>query len=231
MVNFQLTEEEKNWLLEKYPGLETISGNENPTVSGEFHFDAIYENHRITDSYKVTIEFKVSAVSNLPRVREIDSRIKQVAKDRNLNLADLHTYSDGTACLCVKPDETNYFPVEFSFQKFIEELVVPFFYAQSYFEHRNVWPWETYSHGSLGWLEWYSDQEFTSDSITSDYIRELQKQPDWRRIRRALTRSGGPKSYRLCFCGGAKSYWNCHRKAFRGLHRLSKDMKIFQISP
>jgi hypothetical protein len=229
MISFQITEADKNWLHEKYPGLESNFENGIQIFSGEFCFDAIYENHRITDSYQVRIEFQSSPVSNLPRVRETGSRIQHVAKSRNISLADLHIYKDGTACLCVKPAEVQYFPVGFHFQKFFEDLVVPFFYAESYFERMNVWPWETYSHGSLGWLEWYFDQEVTSPQVASLYLQELQHQPDWRRIHRALTRKGGPKSYRVCFCGSSKSYWNCHQKAFRGLRRLAEDIKAFKI--
>ena len=225
MVSLELTEKDKDWLRKNYPGLTLTSEDGIAILVGEFYFDAIYNNYRITDSYKVAIEFKASVVSELPAVRETGSRIKQVAKVKNIALADLHTYMDGTACLCVKPAEAQYFPDGFCIQKFIEELVVPFFYAQSYLEQNGTWPWETYSHGSLGWLEWYFEQQSAPSIVTTEFIQSLQSQGDWKRIRRALTRKDGPKSYRICFCGSSKSYWNCHRKAFRGLRKLATDTK------
>jgi hypothetical protein len=144
-------------------------------------------------------------------------------------LDDLHTYADGTTCLCVKPAEAQYFPDKFCFQKFVEELVVPFFYAQSYFEQNGTWPWETYSHGSLGWLEWYFDQGAALPTVIKGFINHLQSQSDWKRMHRTLTRKGGPKSHRACLCGSSKSYWNCHQKAFRGLRKLIIEAKTFRI--
>jgi hypothetical protein len=231
MLSLEITENDKNWLKERYPALTITSRMGGLVIVGLFNFDAVYNSCTIADSYDVEIELKANELSALPRVRETRSRIKNVAKSRNIDLTDLHTYDDGTACLCVKPDEASYFPDGFSFQTFVEKLVVPFFYAQSFFEQKNSWPWATYSHGSLGWLEWYADQEFTAVSITTNYVQGLQAQHDWRKIHRALTRKGGPKSYRLCFCGSAKSYWNCHRKAFQGLLRLTRDMKSFEVKP
>ena len=229
MLSFELTETDKNWLQERYPELNLTNKNGVLVIVGIFNFDAVYNDCRIADSYDIQIELKANELSTLPRVRETSSRIQKVAKSRSIDLPDLHTYDDGTACLCVKPAEASYFPDGFSFQIFLENLVVPFFYAQSFFEQNNNWPWETYSHGSLGWLEWYFDQEFTSAELTSLYLQELRHQNDWRKIHRALTRKGGPKSYRVCFCGSSKSYWYCHRKAFGGLKRLAEDMRVFKI--
>ena len=200
MLSFELTEDDKDWLHKKYPDLRLASENDVSIVAGVFNFEAVYSGHRIADSYKVRIELKASALSEMPRVRETGSRIKQVAKSRKIDLADLHTYDDGTACLCVKPDEAVYFPDNFHFQKFIEELVVPFFYANSYFEQYGNWPWETYSQGSLGWLEWYFDQGTISSTGTKGFMEKLKSQHDWKGIRRDLTRRGGAKSHRACLC-------------------------------
>lgn len=227
MLSLELTENDQDWLQKKYPGLTLTSENGISIVVGEFSFDAVYNDHRITDLYEVRIELKSSALSELPRVRETKSRIKQFAKARNINLADLHTYEDGTACLCVKPAEIQYFPDKFCFQKFVEELVVPFFYAQSYFEQNATWPWETYSHGSLGWLEWYFDQEATS--VTKEFINHLQSQRDWKIVRRTLMRKGGLKGHHACLCGSSKSYRNCHQKVFKGLWKLIIDVKASMI--
>jgi len=229
MFTLQLTEDDKDWLQKRYPDLSIKSEKDVLVVVGVFTFDAVYNSCRISDSYDVQIELKANALSTLPRVRETSSRIKQVAKSRKYDLADLHSYTDGTACLCVKPEEKEYFPDDFCFQKFVEELVVPFFYAQSFFEKNGSWPWETYSHGSLGWLEWYFDQETPSLNTTKEFVDNLHSQYDWKKIRRALTRKGGVKSHRACLCGSTKSYLNCHQKAFKGLQRLMINLKVFGI--
>lgn len=229
MFNLDLVDGDLIWLKERYPGLTLATKWNVPVIEGEFNFDAIYSDYRIIDSYKIQIEMKASSVSDLPRVHETMSRIKKVADIRKINLADLHTYADGTACLCVKPAETQYFPDKFCFQKFMEELVVPFFYAQSYFEQNAVWPWETYSHRSLGWLEWYFDQEAVSPVVTKEFINHLQSQRDWEIIRRVLMRKGGLKGHRTCLCGSPKTYRNCHQKVFKGLWKLIVDAKALTI--
>src|SRR5262245_21278716 len=127
MISLELTENDKDWLRKNYPDLTVIDEADPPTLVGKLSFDAIFKNYRIRDEYEIRIEFKTSMASELPQVRETGSRIKKVTKAKNIELADLHTYTDGTACLCVKPAEKQYFPNKFSFQKFVKELVVPFF--------------------------------------------------------------------------------------------------------
>lgn len=231
MLSLVLTKDDQDWLREKYPDLTITDKSGVVVVAGMFSFDAIYNDQRIADSYEVRIDLKSSALSELPRVRETKSRIKQVAKDKNIDLADLHTYMDGTACLCVKPAELQYFPDKFYFQKFMEELVVPFFFAQSFFEKNGSWPWEAYGHGGLGWLEWYFDQGVVSSSTTLEFLENLHFEHDWKRIRRALTRKGGVKNHRACLCGSTKSYKNCHQKAFNGLQKLFIYFKTLGIKP
>jgi hypothetical protein len=231
MFDLDLEDNDLIWLKEKYPKLILLTKGNIQVLEGEFDFNAKYFDYRITDSYKIQIEMKASPVSDLPRVRETNSRIKNLAKIRKIALADLHTYLDGTACLCVKPAEIQYFPIKFCFQKFMQELVVPFFYAQSYFERRDVWPWETYSHRSLGWLEWYFDQGDISSTTTAAFIENLHSQDEWKRIRRALTRNGGVKNHRACLCGSFKAYKDCHQKAFYGLQKLFIYYKTLGIKP
>jgi hypothetical protein len=231
MLNLILTEDDQDWLSEKYPGLTITNESGVMVITGIFSFYAAYDGQEITDEYEVRIDLKAGPLSDLPRVRETKSRIKRLAAERNIDLSDLHTYIDGTACLCVKPAEKIYFPDKFCFQRFIQELVVPFFFAQSFFEKNGSWPWETYGHGSLGWLEWYFDQGVVAPSVTSEYLENLHLEHDWKRIRRALTRKGGVKDYRACLCGSTKSFRNCHQKAFHGLRQLYFHFKTLGIKP
>lgn len=229
MFSLELTENDKDWLQTRYPELSLTNKNGVLVVTGVFDFNAIYNDFRIADSYNIQIELKASEISAMPRVCETSSRIKKVAKTRKINLADLHTYDDGTACLCVKPAEVSYFPERFSFQIFVEQLIVPFFYAQSFFEQKGDWPWETYSHGRLGWLEWYFDQECASFTITKNFLLQLGAQRDWKGIRRDLLRKGGVKGHRACLCGSLESYTKCHPKAFKGLLKLAYDARALKL--
>jgi hypothetical protein len=229
MFMMELTDEDIKWVQTKYPGLAVTWEDGNQVLSGEFHFDAIHQDERISDVYDVRIELQVGPYSDLPQVYETGSRIKKVSEDRSIPLADLHAYEDGSVCLCVKLAEPGYFPDGFSFQIFIEELVVPFFYAQSFFEEHNRWPWEAYSHGTFGWLEWYYDQDETSEAITNDFIEKLKSTNFWEVIESELSRNRVLKGHHECICGSRNRYRKCHQKVFGGLWRLQGDIKRFGL--
>jgi hypothetical protein len=229
MFKLVVNENDKKWLQEKYPGLTINRENGIQVVAGEFHFDADYQGERITDIYEIRIELLGSNLSDLPKVFDIASRIKRNSKERGIPLSDLHTNKDGSACLCVRLSEADYFPNGFSFQKFIEELVVPFFYGQSYFEKSGNWPWETYSHGIFGWLEWYFDQIEITSGITGEFLKKLKSTQVWELIQSELIKDCGIKGHHSCICGSKKIYRNCHNKVFRGLWKLHQDSKEFGI--
>jgi len=229
MSQLNLTEQDQNWLLNKYPALSVTEEDGVKIVFGEFDFCAIYEGVTLNDSYQIRIELKSSSVSNLPAVFETDRRIRKVAENNNIPIYDLHTYDNNQICLCVKVAEASYFPNGFSFQGFIANLVEPFFYAQKYFEDYKTWPWDTYSHGALGWFEWYNEQVKSTKEITELFIENLRKEKSWNIIENELTKKGGVKGHQNCLCGNKKKYRNCHNNVFHGLWKLHKDMAKFGL--
>ncbi|MFC2043181.1 hypothetical protein ACFLUA_03415 [Chloroflexota bacterium] len=224
-----MSNNDQKWLQEKYPGLTIARENGIQIVSGDFKFDAIFDDKRITDTYEVRIELQGNQFSDLPKVIETGSRIRKISAEREIPLSDLHSYEDGSACLCVKLVESGYFLEGFSFPIFIKELIIPFFYAQSFFEDFNDWPWETYSHGKLGWIEWYLDQKYVSPEITDNFLKKLKSTQDWQHIQNELGKKGGVKGHHQCICGSSLRYRNCHKKVFRGFWKLQQDAKEFSI--
>jgi hypothetical protein len=229
MLQLILSKNDQSWLQKRYSDLTITKENGIHIVFGDFRFIAIYGEIEISDTYEIRIEFKNSQVSDLPKVVETGSRIRKISEDRKIPLADLHSYDDGSACLCVKLAEPVYFPNGFSFRIFIEELVVPFFYAQSYFERHGSWPWGTYSHGILGWIEWYFDQEDITKEDTDVFLGMLEATQYWQIISGELTKSYGIKGHHSCMCGSLKKYRNCHSNVFRGLRKLRADIEKFEI--
>lgn len=229
MFNLEINDEDINWLHERYPDLALSPENGIQIISGEFHFDAIFDGIRIKDRYEIKIKMQGNYHSDLPNVRETASRIINVAKSKGIPLADLHTYEDGSTCLCIKLAETDYFPNGFIFQKFIEGLVVDFFYAQSYFEKFGKWPWEYYSHGILGWLEWYSDIKERTPETAKEFLRKLKSTREWRKILNELNLNTGIKGHQPCICGSTKKYRNCHKKVFWGLWKFQQDIKKYGL--
>lgn len=229
MFQLDLTDDDQKWLLNKYQGLSVFHENGVKIVSGDFNFWASHKGVELSDSYQIRIELQPSSVSDLPTVIETGGKIKKVAEERNIPIIDLHTYTDGTACLCLKLAESSFFPNGFSFRAFIESLVEPFFYAQRFFEDNNAWPWNAYDHGVFGWFEWYYDQEKHTSEATKEFLGKLQATQDWQVISNVITKKGGLKGHHPCICGSNSIYRNCHKKVFRGLWELQKNLKKFGL--
>jgi hypothetical protein len=229
MFHLNLTEDDHKWLLNRFQGLSVTKEDGVIVVYGDFNFWRSYKGVELSDTYQIRIELQPSAVSDLPTVIETGGRIKKVAEERNIPIIDLHTYSDGTACLCVKLAEPSYFPDGFSFRTFIEDLVEPFFYAQRFFEDHNTWSWDTYSHGVLGWLEWYLDQGNHSSESTESFLEILSKSQGWQYILKELSKKRGVKGHHPCICGSKKKFRNCHKNVLRGLWKLQNNMKKFGL--
>lgn len=223
----KITDDDQKWLLKNYPRLSISQENGIDIISGAFDFSAVYEDYAIQDTYQIRIELQPSSVSDLPTVIETEGRIDSIAKKRNIPIIDLHTNPDGTACLCLRLEESNYFPDGYSLPIFIEKLVKPFFYAQNYFENQNTWPWDTYSHGDLGWLEWYFAQKHLSPTETQIFLENLKKRGLWSEISIELSKKGGIKGHHLCLCGSKNKYRNCHPNVLLGLWKLQKKINKF----
>jgi len=176
MFDLSVKDEDAKWLKEHYLGLKLHRKEGSiAEIVGVLSFSMTFlqeeklyvinpnpdysDGVKIEDEYQIRIELKRSKFSNLPQVYETDYRLLRVAESRGIQKEDLHINpTSGSACLCIKPEENIKLPNGFNLQVFFNELVIPFFYAQSYFEKNNSWPWGQYSHGVLGFIEWYLEQ-------------------------------------------------------------------------
>ncbi len=199
MFNLTVTKRDRKWLRSSFRRLDIIY--DDPTrIEGILDFDMYYDAERdecilnpskehwidprrIKDAYEIEITFSHSRFSALPQVRETGERIRIVAQERGDKLEDLHInkYLNDTACLCMQMEEKELFPEGFSLNVFVQQLVVPFFYWQSYLERQGCSPWDGYSHKVEGVLEWYEDNKtkVSSESLGKciDLLRELEKGP------------------------------------------------------
>lgn len=149
---------EKDILLIKETQPQLIYEHRNKILKGFLQFEAEYQNHKIKDKYKLEIDFKNQ--NPLPLVKEVNGRIEKIAKDKNLNLTDLHVNGgdmDKGLCLCSRFKAFEYIN---KLQKslsasidFIQELVIPFLYNISHFEKYNKFPFEEIEHGVSGLIE------------------------------------------------------------------------------
>ena len=233
-----VTDTDRQWVKEHHPDLAFRDGL--PLVlAGTLKFDAIYDQEgrsshgeRIEDAYKVEIRFETSEFSSLPQVYERGGRIDEVAQKQKLDRIELHINPSGAACLCVKFKEKDYFPNGFNLPDFFLKLVIPFFYAQSYYKEHKSWPWGDYSHGDLGYLEGYGEisEPATAESVL-ECIELLKKYGQkWAAYEQLLRKKGKLKVHRyFCCCGSGRKARKCHPKVFKGLQKLQEDIKTLSI--
>jgi len=238
----KITDKDRAWLRSYCPKLKIIEGDPLIIV-GTLSFDMFYdgnnsqyvlnpegnpqpENMRIRDEYEIDITFKGSDFSSLPQVRETGGRIRNIIEKRKLAPKDLHLYSEsGPACLCSPLDEEKHLPKGFCISDYFSTLVIPFFYAQSYYEKYNKWaPWGDYSHGALGILESYATNE-NSKTLTQKCIQLIKRDNKWAIYNKLLESNDDLKEHLPCICGLPIKFGYCHPLACSGLLKLKNDIK------
>lgn len=250
MELIKISKAERNWLKNNYPKLKFQKKlfKPIPKVVGNLEFDMSYnkknssysihydnkyipEDFRIKDSYQIEIILERNKLSLLPKVKETGNRILKVAEKRELNHRDLHIDSNGSVCLCVRIEEKKYLPKGFNLKDFFHELLIPFFYWESYFEKFNKEPWEHYSHEELGLLESYAEMEIVDKDVIEGVLLNLSLSKNWERYKDWLfQKRGNIQGHWDCLCGSSKEIRKCHPKVFQGLWNLKRDIKKFLVS-
>lgn len=246
---FFLSEEDKEWLKENYSNLEIHAEDGIEKISGILNFSMalleggksyiinpnpnIFCKNEITDQYQIQIELRRSEFSNLPQVFETGFRIERIAIARNLKLVDLHINPNKSACLCIKPEE----PLEFNVKDFFNNLLIPFFYGQSFFEKFNRWPWKEYAHGPWGLIEWVSSQGEMKFDILDDFLKNLKRSIKlkeeekikerviWDNLKAFLNPNTPFKGHNLCVCGKKELIRRCHPDILKGIWKLKAEIE------
>lgn len=234
MPKIAITEDDKDWLRANYPDL--YFDLDRSIIYGELFFrmyysrrekfkyvvnpDNSYENKEgvvIQDIYEIEID--LSDPELLPKVKEIGGRIlSSQAKWKIANSADLHLFPDDTSCLCIKTEEQTKLPNGFILKDFFENLLIPYFYYQSFFEKYGREPWKGYSHGDLGFLESYLRQKNPSPETINLFFFYLSEV-----LRKCLINNIRLKSDELCICHSKRKFRKCHKDAFLGYNKLRID--------
>ncbi len=220
-------EEEVAEVQARYPRLGQILPG---IIEGVLDMHAEFGGKNIDDSFRIKISADNPTSAIIPAISETGGRTQAIAAANGIkDLRDLHYNPDyGTACVCVMQEEKRKFPPGSRLIVFIEELVVPYFYSLSHYEAHRHWPWGEYSHGGLGLLEFHGEDKkdpsaadvfaiihaFGRERLRSDYLRQLRK----------------PSGKRDCLCGSGKAFFKCHKRALRGVWRLSADIERLGIN-
>lgn len=237
-----LTSRDKQWLKKNHPSLYVHTKKGSAVeIRGDLHVSMAFSgegrpyeinpafNHAegvvINDQYQIRIEFKPSRYSNLPQVYETGHRIERIVQDRSLQLVDLHINPTGATCLCITVEEKEKLPTGYTLEEFFNRLLIPFFYAQSYYEKNNKWPWGQYGHGVLGYIEWYSNQKELPRAIVESFIGSLRRAPEWRDLQVLLAPHHKVKGHHGCLCGRGDALRRCHPDVLRGVWKIKKDIE------
>jgi hypothetical protein len=225
-----------DWLKERYRGLSENNGE----ISGVIDFTATYNpdtdkflllNDDIEDrvggdrlhvKYEIAIREKENTTfSNLPSL--FVQGVEPIA-DRHFNQT-----IDRSACLCSPLEENEFLTPIFQFRRYVDELVIPFLYAQCFYSNKEYWPWPDLGHGSVGLLESYF--KLNDASKAELCIAKLSKVADWAKVKLALTQKPEIKGHTPCiFCPNSDQIRRCHPDAWKGIRLLRDHIQKLKLS-
>lgn len=157
-----LCDAEKEWLCKNYPDLKILKDR----IAGKIYFYRSYNGIKIVDDFSIVIFLKTHIPSIIPKVINLDDKIKNIAKAINKNTDELHMNSDGSFCLTVYPKEKSFFANGiFNIQDFFINLLEPYLYWVSFYNKYGRAPWGEYSHGVLGLLEFIAEENLNFRSM------------------------------------------------------------------
>ena len=139
----------------------------------------------LCDAFKVRIDLDRVADNGWPEVRETGGRCFDIAEQNQCEMIDLHLFTNGACCLGLKwASEKN-----LTLERFICDLVIPFFYRLSYADRYGLTAakvdlWGEYSHGIAG---------------IQEYREEILR-----------IAGANPSRNRACPCGSGSKYKRCH---------------------
>ncbi len=224
---YVFSEQEIVLVRSKFPKLSLVSES---VWEGVIDINATYGGIHIVDAFQIKIGVFQDFPTELPIVNEIGGRVKLIAEKYGItDYRDLHVNPrNDTICLCVKQEAKHKVPSGSTFVVFLDNLVVPYFFALSYYEKNQIWPWGEYSHGGLGLLEYYSDNKISLTNEDFDLLTSsLRGEEKWNLYSKRF------KDFNLskkCVCGSEKSFGFCHPKAADGMNHVLNEVRRLHLN-
>lgn len=171
----------------------------------------------ISDTYKVRITWPEG--EPYPKAHEIGGKLAKTAKRLSKSLLDMHQYEqDGALCLTAAMDLERTFRSGFKLDVFVEELLIPYLFAQSHYDKTQVWLWGELSHGWLGLLEWLGRQDQPDDRDIGATYKFLVGQLGKEKVDKLLSQRW--RNHYKCLCGSNKKTYECHPDVQRAISLL-----------
>ena len=160
------------WLARSFPDL--LHDAESNILVGEVGFRADYEptqgklrmgneadrdsSYFLCDAFSVKIELDSLDSNGWPKVYEVDGRHVDMSERQAIDVIDLHFFDDSMCCLGIGSGAERGMTID----RFMTELVVPFFFRLSYTDRYGIDAardnlWGEYSHGEEGFQEYHRE--------------------------------------------------------------------------
>jgi len=202
-----------------YPGLKYKIEGGKEFWEGPLSFVARFDSVRVKDTFKICIELSPEP-GEFPLVMENGGRIESLlARGKAKRAVDLHVNPNSTICFCPKPEERRRFHGVLDLKRFIQELVIPYFFALHQFEKTEKWIWGQYSHGHLGIMEYYFDHKSDNDTALLQDCLKAMGFASGKVMENKVQLNGHEK----CPCGSGLKFKKCHPMALAGLKAIIKD--------
>lgn len=242
--DWTIKHEDNLWLAANQPGLNFCVGQDGILeLIGDLNFRMLYKSDKtgyiinpkveelllgelIEDSYKIRIRFEKWEHSNLPQVFETDERIKKSWEKWEKGKEDLHIHGNGACCLCIKIAEREYLPNGFNFPDFFNNLIIPFFFGQSYFGKKGNWPWYEWRHGYYAAFDWYYRNDKLSEEDIAEFVDFLKSHEKWDKTVELLC-NGHIKGDGSCICRGKKIV-RCDKSVLPALWKMKRNFNDFK---
>jgi len=226
------------WLKENYPGLKQIS---DTTIEGRISYRALrlkgeyFVNPSseqiqstnssgylyLCDTYNVRIEWE-SKDSLYPTTYDIGGKISEVARKSGKNPIDMHQFQNGSLCLAAITDLGVIFCAGFNLKVYVEEFLIPYLFAQTYYGKKQKWLWGDLSHGVWGLLEWLGRKDKLDDIDIRSTYEMLKIFGGKEKMMEVL--SVRCRNHKPCPCGLGKKTRNCHPDVQQGIARIRNAM-------
>lgn len=192
--------------LSDYPTLSWNLEGEKVVVSGKWHVSG---SEKLIASFDIRIELPDNFPVDVPLVFETGGKIPKIP--------DRHFNKDGnSACLFVKPQRWEVWPLGSGIGKFISGPVRDFFFSQAYYDLEGKWPYGDWRHGDDGIIDYFIKRLSVSDKkMLLAVVR--------------LSLAGIPVRQTKCPCNNAKRFKKCHWSKIQDLKKILPEDEWIQI--
>ena len=189
--------------LEDFESLGYQIEGEQITISGTW---AVLGANTLIRRYEIKIILPSDFPWSPPLVFEVGGRIPRDMKF-HVNI------TDGSACLFARPERFEKCPPGSGIREFLNGPVKEFFFSQAYRNLSGTWPFDEWSHGDEGILEYYASRLGTGDIAVLHDLLKLVLLPRLHRQWR-------------CPCNSSKRVTACHAERIRELAKAIHPEEI-----